>query len=130
VHQYCIMSAPTMSQKAGIEAIEHGSGDVAFMKQSYNERRNLVYQSFLDMGLDCVKPDGAFYIFPSIRSTGLSSKEFAMRLLDEEAVACVPGSAFGECGEGFLRCSYATRIDKIREAMTRMARFVGKIRKA
>ena len=129
VHQYCMMSAPTVSQKAGIEAIDHGDADIAEMRASYDERRHLVCRAFREMGLECVRPDGAFYAFPCIRGTGLTSKEFAMRLLDEESVACIPGSAFGECGEGFLRCSYATGIDPLREAMARMARFVGRLGK-
>lgn len=129
VHQYCMMSAPTMSQKAGLEAIEQGDPDIAAMRDSYHERRDLIYRSFMDMGLDCVLPEGAFYIFPDIRSVGMSSHDFAMRLLDEESVACIPGSAFGECGEGFLRCSYATGIDQIRDAMERIARFVSRHRR-
>ena len=124
VHQYCMMSAPTPSQKAGIEAIENGDADIASMRESYDERRHLILSAFHEMGLDCLEPSGAFYIFPSIKSVGMSSRDFAMRLLDEEGVACIPGSAFGACGEGFLRCSYATGIDQIREAMVRIGRFI------
>lgn len=129
VHQYCMMSAPTPSQKAGIEAIEHGDADVASMRASYDERRDFVYRAFTDMGFDCVRPDGAFYIFPRIGVEGVSSRDFAMRLLDEESVACIPGSAFGPTGEGFLRCSYATGMAQLREAMERISRFVARCRR-
>ena len=130
VHQFGMMCAPTLSQKAGVEALDNGWDDIAAMRDAYRDRRNLMCASFAEMGLDCYKPQGAFYTFPSIRNTGLSSYDFAMRFLNEESVACVPGSAFGACGEGFIRCSYATHIDKIREAMERMARFVARVRGA
>jgi aminotransferase len=128
VHQFGMMCAPVVSQKAGIEALDNGWDDIAAMRDSYRDRRNLMCAAFAQMGLDCYVPQGAFYAFPSIRSTGLTSKDFAMRFLNEEAVACVPGSAFGACGEGYLRCAYATDIDQIREAMVRMARFVARVR--
>ena len=129
IHQYGIMCANVTSQYAGIEALDNGWEDIATMRDAYRERRNLICSAFDEMKLPCNHPDGAFYVFPDIRSTGLPSHEFAMRLLDEESVACVPGEAFGACGEGFVRCSYATDIDQIREAMTRMARFVAAHRK-
>ena len=129
VHQYAIMCAPVMSQKAAIEALDNGWEDIAEMRESYRERRNLIWTSFNSMGIPCFKPEGAFYAFPDISSTGMSSQDFAMRLLDEESVACVPGSAFGACGEGFVRCSYATDIEQLREAMIRFDRFVKRHRK-
>ncbi len=124
VHQYAIMCAPVASQKAAVEAMDNGWEDIAAMRDSYHDRRNLIWSSFTGMGIPCFKPQGAFYAFPDITSTGLSSYDFAMGLLDEENVACVPGSAFGACGEGYVRCSYATDIEQIREAMLRFARFV------
>ena len=129
VHQYAIMCAPIVSQKAAVEAMDNGWDDIAAMRDSYRARRNLVCAAFAGMGIPCFKPQGAFYAFPDISSTGLSSYDFAMRLLDEESVACVPGSAFGACGEGFVRCSYATDIEQIREAMLRFARFVERHRR-
>ncbi len=129
VHQYCMMSAPTVSQKAGIEALENGAEDIRTMRESYRERRNVICRAMAEMGLPCFVPQGAFYVFPSVRPTGLDSHAFAMQLLAEESVACVPGTAFGACGAGHLRCSYATEMDQIQEAMVRMARFVGRIRK-
>jgi aminotransferase len=128
VHQFGMMCAPVVSQKAGVEALDNGWDDIAAMRDSYRDRRNLMCAAFAEMGLDCYVPQGAFYAFPSIRSTGLSSRDFAMRFLDEESVACVPGSAFGACGEGYVRCAYATDIEQIREAMARMARFVARVR--
>lgn len=129
VHQYAIMCASVTSQKAAIEALDNGWEDIAEMRESYRERRNLVCAAFDAMGIPCFKPEGAFYAFPDISSTGMSSQDFAMRLLDEERVACVPGSAFGACGEGFVRCSYATDVDQLREAMMRFSRFVQRHRK-
>ncbi len=128
IHQYCMMSAPTISQIAGIEALQHGAEDIVEMRESYRQRRNYICAALNDMGLTCHVPEGAFYVFPSIQSTGLTSKDFALRLISDESVACVPGSAFGACGEGFLRCCYATNIDLIKEAMSRMERFVRKVR--
>jgi aminotransferase len=128
VHQYTMMCAPILSQKAAIEALAQGDPDIREMRDDYNRRRRFICASLNEMGLTCDLPRGAFYAFPSIKSTGLTSQEFALRLLDEEQVACVPGTAFGEAGEGFLRCSYATGMDEIKEAMTRMARFVGRLK--
>lgn len=128
VHQFCMMCAPVVSQKAGIEALDNGWDDIREMRDSYMARRNYICQAFAEMGLSCHVPEGAFYAFPCIRSTGLSSHDFAMRFLDEESVACVPGTAFGACGEGYIRCAYATELEQIKEAMQRMARFVARVR--
>ena len=108
IHQYSMMCAPTMSQFAALEALRAGNDEVIRMRDSYKKRRNFMTTSFNEMGLTCHVPGGAFYVFPSISSTGLSSAEFAEQLLLEEKVAVVPGSVFGESGEGFIRCSYAT----------------------
>ncbi|PEA53743.1 aromatic amino acid aminotransferase [Bacillus pseudomycoides] len=124
IHQYSMMCAPTMSQFAALEALRSGEQEVIRMRESYKQRRNFMANSFNEMGLDCHMPGGAFYVFPSIRSTGLSSAEFAERLLLAEKVAVVPGSVFGESGEGFIRCSYATSLEQLMEAMKRMKRFV------
>jgi aminotransferase len=124
IHQYCMMCASSISQRAGVEALKHGADDIVEMRDSYRLRRNYICSALNEMGLDCIVPEGAFYVFPSIKKTGLSSKDFCWKLLEEESVACVPGAAFGACGEGFIRCCYATNIDLIKEAMTRMARFV------
>ncbi|MGN0243710.1 MAG: aminotransferase class I/II-fold pyridoxal phosphate-dependent enzyme [Lachnospiraceae bacterium] len=129
IHQFAIMAAPTMSQYAGIEALRHGAEDVERMRKSYDKRRNYVLKRFEEMGLPCFEPLGAFYCFPSIRELGMTSDEFANRFLQEEKVAVVPGTAFGECGEGFLRISYAYSIEELREALDRMARFVERVRK-
>ncbi len=128
VHQYTMLCAPTMSQKAAIEALTNPLRDVSEMTDEYRKRRNFVYQSLQDIGLPCSKPAGAFYAFPRIAQLGLSSRDFALKLLDEEKVAAVPGTAFGDCGEGFLRCAYATSMDNLKEAMVRLKRFVGKRR--
>lgn len=128
IHQYCMMCASSISQRAGIQAIQHGAEDILEMRESYRQRRNFICAALNEMGLTCRVPEGAFYVFPSIRSTGLNSKDFALRLIADESVACVPGSAFGACGEGYLRCCYATNIDLIQEAMRRMQRFVKKLR--
>ena len=129
VHQYAILCANTMAQDAAIEALESGDGDVAMMRKEYEARRNFIVRSLNDMGLPCFKPLGAFYVFPDIRSTGLTSREFSLRLLQEKKVACVPGPAFGVSGEGHVRCSYATSMEKIKIAMERMAEFVAEVRK-
>ena len=129
VHQYAILCANTMAQDAAIEALESGDGDVAMMRKEYEARRNFIVRSLNDMGLPCFKPLGAFYVFPDIRSTGLTSREFSLRLLQEKKVACVPGPAFGVSGEGHVRCSYATSMEKIKIAMQRMAEFVTEVRK-
>lgn len=125
IHQYGIMCAPTACQHAAVEALENGDEDIAAMRESYRARRNFICDAFDRMGVPCVRPQGAFYVFPQISGTGMSSYDFAMRLLDDKAVACVPGSAFGACGEGFVRCSYATGMQQLEEAMGRFASFVG-----
>ncbi len=124
IHQYGIMSAPTLSQYAGVEAMEHGDADVSRMRSEYKRRRDYLVPALNAMGLPTVMPKGAFYIFSDIRTSGLSSQEFALRLLNEHAVACVPGSAFGPCGEGFVRMSYATSLAKIKLAVERIAAFM------
>ncbi|WP_141433833.1 aminotransferase [Bacillus sp. 03113] len=127
IHQYSIMCAPTMAQYAGLEALLSGREDVEEMRKSYRRRRNLIVHSLNEMGLSCHIPGGAFYAFPSIRSTGLSSEEFAEKLLVEEKVAVVPGNVFGESGEGHIRCSYATSMEQLQEAMKRMNHFVERL---
>jgi len=127
IHQYTMLCAPILSQEASVEALRNGDSDIAFMREEYKKRRNFIHASFEEMGIPCIYPDGAFYAFVDISQFGMSSKEFALRLLDEQNVACVPGSAFGPCGEGFIRCSYATALDDIKEAMVRIARFVEKL---
>ncbi len=124
IHQFAIMCAPTTSQYAAISAMRDGDDDVEMMRESYNERRRFVLDAFEDMGLECFEPFGAFYAFPSIRRFGLTSDEFAQRFLDEEKVAVVPGTAFGACGEGYLRVSYAYSLNSLKEALGRMKRFV------
>ncbi len=127
IHQFGIMSAPTTAQFAAIEALKNGDDDILQMKGEYNIRRNLMLNELRRMGLSCFEPKGAFYIFPNISSTGLSSEEFAERLLKEEHVAVVPGSAFGDSGEGFVRISYCYSTDHILEALRRIERFLKKI---
>ena len=129
IHQYGMMCASSICQSAGLEALENGDADIREMRDSYHRRRNFIVASLNGMGLDCFLPNGAFYVFPSIQSTGLTSRDFAVRLLNEYSVACVPGTAFGACGEGFMRCSYATGIEQLKVAMERMAAFVGKVAK-
>ncbi len=126
IHQFAIMCAPTTSQYAAIEALKNGDGDVEIMREAYDQRRNYLVKAFRDMGLSCFEPFGAFYIFPSIKSLGMTSDEFATKLLMEEKVAVVPGTAFGSCGEGFLRISYAYSIDNLKIAVERIERFVKK----
>ena len=128
VHQYAIMSSPTTSQFAAIEALRSCDDDVAEMVQEYNYRRRYIVDGFRAMGLSCFEPLGAFYVFPCIKSTGMTSEEFCNRLLQEEHVAVVPGNAFGASGEGFVRCSYAYSIENIEEALVRIGRFVEKYR--
>jgi len=123
VHQYTIMSAPTIAQMAALEALQHGEEEVQRMRMEYDRRRQLIVGGLNSIGLPCFEPRGAFYAFPAIGASGMTSEEFCMRLLDEEEVAVVPGVAFGKCGEGFVRCSYATAYEKIEEALERMARF-------
>lgn len=126
VHQYAIMCAPTTAQYAAIEALRNGDEDVAAMVNEYNHRRRLLLDGFKKIGLDCFEPLGAFYVFPDIRKTGLTSDEFCERLLMEERVLMVPGNAFGECGEGFARATYATSTEKLIEAIKRIGRFVSR----
>jgi len=128
IHQYTMLCAPTMAQMAGIEALRSGEDDVAKMVKEYNRRRRFIVKRLNEIGLPCFEPKGAFYAFPSIEATGMSSEEFAERLLIEERVAVVPGSAFGQCGEGFVRCCYATSLANIEEALKRMERFINKNR--
>ncbi|MEI6564855.1 MAG: aminotransferase class I/II-fold pyridoxal phosphate-dependent enzyme [bacterium] len=128
IHQYIMMCAPILSQKAAIEALKTDQ-DTADMRASYEKRRNFLCSALNEMGIPCHLPKGAFYVFPYIGDYGLTSEKFALRLLDEENVACVPGSAFGTSGEGFLRCCYATDIEEIKEATQRMARFVKRLKR-
>jgi aminotransferase len=124
VHQYTIMSAPTTAQAAAVTALEQGDEHVERMRQEYDRRRRLVVDGFNTLGLDCFEPRGAFYAFPSIVASGLSSDDFAMSLLDEEEVAVVPGDAFGASGAGFVRVSYATAYEKLEEALNRIESFM------
>lgn len=124
IHQYAIMSSPTTSQYAAIEALKNGDEDIERMREEYNYRRRVIVDGFRKMGLSCFEPEGAFYVFPSVQSTGLSSEEFSEKLLYGQKVAVVPGNAFGESGEGFIRCSYAYSIENIKEALDRIDRFV------
>jgi len=124
IHQYTMLCAPVLSQEASIEALKNAESDIARMKAEYKKRRNFIHSSFEEMGIPCVRPEGAFYAFADIGCFGMTSQEFALKLLDEQNVACVPGTAFGACGEGFIRCSYATSLDEIKEAMVRIARFI------
>ena len=126
VHQYGIMSSPTTSQFAAIEALRSCDDEVEKMRLEYNYRRRYIVDGFRKMGLSCFEPLGAFYVFPCIKKTGMTSEEFCEKLLSEEKVACVPGNAFGESGEGYIRCSYAYSIDSIEEALSRIGRFVEK----
>ncbi len=128
IHQFAIMCAPTASQYAAVEALRNGDADVAMMRESYDQRRNYLVKAFNDMGLTCFEPFGAFYIFPSIQSMGMTSDEFATKLLMEEKVAAVPGTAFGCGGEGFLRISYASSMENLKIAVERIERFVKKHR--
>ena len=129
IHQYAIMCAPTNSQFAAVDALKNGDGDVAMMRESYDQRRRFVIHALQEMGLKCFEPFGAFYVFPSIQEFGISSDEFATRFLKEEKVAVVPGTAFGACGEGFLRLSYAYSLEDLKEAFGRLAHFVDRLRK-
>ena len=126
IHQFAIMCAPTTSQYAAIEALKYGDPDVEMMRNAYDQRRRYLVHSLREMGLECFEPYGAFYVFPCINSLGMTSDEFATSLLREEKVAAVPGTAFGDCGEGFLRISYASSIENLKIAMERMERFVRK----
>ncbi len=124
IHQYAIMCAPTTSQYAAVEAVRNGDHDVEQMREEYNGRRRYLIHRFREMGLSCFEPFGAFYAFPCIREFGMSSDEFATRMLQEEKVVVVPGTAFGQCGEGFLRISYAYSLEKLKEALDRMEHFI------
>ena len=128
IHQYTMLCAPTMAQMAAIEALRSGESEVEKMVQEYNRRRRLMVKRLNEIGLPCFEPKGAFYAFPSIKATGMNSEDFAEKLLIEEKVAVVPGTAFGPCGEGFVRCCYATSLSDIEEALGRMDRFVRKNR--
>ncbi len=128
IHQYAIMCAPTNSQYAAVEALRNGDADVAVMRESYDQRRRFLMNAFREMGLSCFEPYGAFYAFPCIREFGMTSEEFATRFLEEEKVAVVPGTAFGACGEGFLRISYAYSLEQLKEALGRLGHFVARLR--
>ena len=128
VHQYAIMCAPTTSQYAALEAIKNGDSDIEKMREEYNMRRRLILQGFRNIGLDCFEPKGAFYVFPSIKSTGLSSEEFCEKLLYSKKVALVPGNAFGESGEGFVRASYCYSVSHIKEALGRIEEFLKELK--
>ena len=130
IHQFAIMCAPTTSQYAAVEALKNGDDDVARMREQYNQRRRYLVHAFAEMGLPCFEPYGAFYIFPCIKEFGMSSDEFATRFLEEEKVAVVPGTAFGACGEGFLRISYAYSLENLKVAIGRLARFVERLKKS
>jgi len=125
IHQYGIMSAPTLAQAAGVEAMDFGDKDVARMRREYKKRRDFLVPALNALGLKTLLPKGAFYLFPDIRATGLSSEDFALKLLKDHGVACVPGGAFGACGEGYVRMSYATSLDKIKVAVSRLAQMLG-----
>ena len=129
IHQFAIMCAPTTSQYAAIEALRSGDNDIERMRTAYDQRRNFLMKAFHDMGLQCFEPFGAFYVFPCIKEFGMASEEFANRLLQEEMVAVVPGTAFGACGEGFLRISYAYSIEDLKEALSRLEAFIKRHRK-
>ncbi len=126
IHQYTILCAPIMGQMAALEALKSADSEVEAMVRDYDRRRRIIVKGFRDIGLSCFEPRGAFYAFPSIKVTGMTSEEFAEKLLWEEKVAVVPGSAFGQCGEGYLRCCYATSLPDIQEALKRMDRFIKK----
>ena len=128
IHQFAIMCAPTTSQYAAIEALKNGDADVDMMRESYNRRRRFLLNAFREMGIECFEPFGAFYVFPCIKEFGMTSEDFAVSLLREEKVAAVPGTAFGDSGEGYLRISYAYSLERLEEAMKRFARFAEKLR--
>ena len=128
IHQFCIMCAPTTSQYAAIDALKNGDADVQMMRDSYNQRRRYLVNAFREMGLECFEPFGAFYMFPCVKQFGMTSDEFASRLLHEEKLAVVPGNAFGDSGEGFLRISYAYSLEKLKVAMGRLGHFVERLK--
>lgn len=129
IHQFAIMCAPTTSQYAAVDALKNGDEDIAEMRAAYNQRRRFLMNAFREMGLECFEPYGAFYVFPCIKEFGMTSDEFATRFLEEEKVAAVPGTAFGECGEGYLRISYAYSLEKLKVAIGRLEHFVTRLRK-
>jgi len=129
IHQYSMLCASLPSQEAALEALRNGDAPMTEMREAYRQRRNVMVKSFNSMGLECHLPHGSFYAFPSVQSTGLDSKTFASKLLEAENVAAVPGNAFGNSGEGFLRCCFAAGLDRIETAMERMARFVANTKK-
>ena len=128
IHQFAIMCAPTTSQYAAVDALKNGDEDIAMMRKAYNQRRRFLMNAFREMGLECFEPYGAFYVFPCIKEFGMTSDEFAARFLEEEKVAAVPGTAFGDCGEGYLRISYAYSLEKLKEAIGRLEHFINKLR--
>ena len=127
LHQYAIMCAPTTSQYAAVDALRNGDEDIARMKKAYDERRRYLLREFRVLGMDCFEPYGAFYMFPCIKRFGMTSDEFANRLLQEEKLALVPGTAFGDCGEGYLRVSYAYSLEDLQKAIERIKRFVARL---
>ena len=127
LHQYAIMCAPTTSQYAAVQALRNGEDDVEMMRDAYNQRRRYLLSCMREMNLECFEPFGAFYIFPNIKRLGMSSDEFALRLLKEEKVAVVPGTAFGKCGEGFIRISYAYSLDNLKTAIERVKHFINRL---
>ncbi|WP_036607757.1 pyridoxal phosphate-dependent aminotransferase [Oribacterium sp. P6A1] len=128
LHQFAIMCAPTTSQYAAVEALKNGDEDIAKMREAYNERRRYLVTRLREMGMECFEPYGAFYVFPSVKNFGMSSEEFATKLLEEEKVAIVPGTAFGDCGEGFMRISYAYSIQDLKKALDGIERFVSRLK--
>ncbi|MDE6984563.1 MAG: aminotransferase class I/II-fold pyridoxal phosphate-dependent enzyme, partial [Lachnospiraceae bacterium] len=128
IHQFCIMCAPTTSQYAAVDALKNGDADVQMMRDSYNQRRRYLVNAFQEMGLPCFEPFGAFYIFPCVKQFGMTSDEFASKLLREEKLAVVPGNAFGDSGEGFLRISYAYSLENLKRAIARLERFVSRLK--
>ena len=128
LHQYAIMCAPTTSQYAGVEALRAGDEDVERMRESYNQRRRFLISELREMGFECFEPYGAFYVFPSIKHLGMTSEEFANRLLESQKLAVVPGTAFGACGEGFIRISYAYSIKELKEALGRIRNFLEELK--
>ena len=127
IHQYTMLCASSMGQKAAIEALARPESDIGEMVDEYRRRRNFIASAFAEMGIECHRPLGAFYAFPGIAKFGMKSKDFSLKLLNDEKVAAVPGTAFGECGEGFIRCAYATSMDNLKEAMSRLKRFTTRI---
>ena len=127
LHQFSIMSAPTVSQYAAIEALNNGDEDIESMKDQYDLRRRYIVDGFKKLGFSCAEPEGAFYAFPCIKSTGLTSSEFCEKLLSQEKVAIIPGTAFGKCAEGYVRVSYSYSISHIKQALKRIERFVSNI---